>query len=1203
MLTTTLKEWSRLPALGLLAAALGLGLPGMAAAAPTKKPAADDSAAGGMCIPPETPKAVTTCPSNAPKQSTKKASTAPASMLREAKRKKEEPAAKGPSGPSIQIDAATLRNRENLELRAKKLLVKEIQITQRLIKNSRTNHPQRPEYLLRLAESFFELGQQQNAEIRKLDEPIYQACKVKKDAGRCKQLRDAQKKAEQSLAGYREENIRTLAVLVQDHSDFRRMDEVLFSLGFALEEMKQFERARQVYHRLIKGYPQSRFIPNAYLSFAEYYFVEGDMGAAQTFYQKVTEIPPDRNAVYGYAIYKQAWCAYNLDDFRGSLQKFVETIEYSQQNPKAKDAKNLAKQSRREMVMPYAQIGNPSKALEFFSRYAENTEQAYELVEKLAELYYDTGTWGSTIATYHRLMSEKPSDDRVCYWQTRVTNAVISSSAKPKQVTETERLVDLYEAYMSGQHAEAARNECKQAAASVLIDLATAWHREAIGTDTQPGTNDRGTMDMASKLYRLVLDKFPDMEQMEFPDIDRRDWPTEYRVSYFYAELLWKMENWDQCGPAFDRVVEVNPQGELTADAAYAAVLCYNNLYQQAYSGGERALRSDKSAKKGKRGKKQAEEEDNVAKFAVREHTELETGMLNAFQRYICFVPDSDDLATIKYRRARIYYESNHYEEAAVLFKDIAFNHQDSDLAVYAANLYLDSLNVVGSYRDPKRPACYDEMNDSIEPLHGQYCATDAAREDNQDLCTVLEQLRCDLLRKKAETHQEQELWKKAAGVYVGIFRRYPECGRLDEVLYNAAINFEAARLLGRAIKVRKVLIDRYQDSEWAKRAVYLVGANYHALAMYDKAAEYYETFARRFPSEDGSKCTEQEVSLGTCAVAHDALQNAIFFRLGLGDEAKAVEHASLFERNYKRRFPQETSQVVYSLGSIYERQEDWQKLIAHFKNYLRTYGKRAMPHEVLSANVQIGRAYWKLNDKRNAQVAFRSAIQTWQRGAPEQIAKSDLPDDKKERNLASAKISTAEALFYEAEMLFDAFRSVKFPAYKAGKQKDAFEKWMEKDFVNWMKAKEAALTTAREGYEKISELEVPQWDIAAAARVGEMYRQFVDDFRDAPVPPVLQSDDELVDIYYQSLDEHSKPWVDKAKDAYEFCLITATRVRWFNEFMSQCEQELFKLDPRRYPRAAELRAGDRYVHSAKAIPGPVTLATAGDEDDAGGEE
>jgi len=122
--------------------------------------------------------------------------------------------------------------------------------------------------------------------------------------------------------------------------------------------------------------------------------------------------------------------------------------------------------------------------------------------------------------------------------------------------------------------------------------------------------------------------------------------------------------------------------------------------------------------------------------------------------------------------------------------------------------------------------------------------------------------------------------------------------------------------------------------------------------------------------------------------------------------------------------------------------------------------------------------------------------------------------------------------------------------------------------------------------YERISQLQVPQWDIAAASRIGDMYLDLVNEFRDAPVPPVLERDEELVDIYYQGLDEASKPWVQKAKDAYEFCLITATKVRWFNKFMTSCEEELFKLDPRKYPRAMELRGSNTYSYSIEAMPG-----------------
>ncbi|MDH5674138.1 MAG: tetratricopeptide repeat protein [Myxococcales bacterium] len=1177
------------------------------------------SADAGMCIDPGAPTRVAACPKNMGTSKRKKGIGAPKSRLRQATRKKDKPKGLQVKGPSIELDVATLRNKDKVEAKAESLLRREITVTKRLIKNTRTNDPRRADFLLRLAEGYFELVQVATRNVRKLDDPIYDACSKKKNKGQCSKLRKSQKNMEQKLNKTREQNIKTLAMLVRDHPDYKKMDEVLFSLGFSLEEMKQFDRARQVYHRLIKGFPQSSFIPNAYLSFAEYYFQQGDMGAAKQFYQKVTEIPPERNRVYGYAVYKQAWCDYNLEDFKGSLQRFVETIEFAQENPEAHNVENLARQSRREMIMPYAQVGNPGRALEFFSRYAKDEDQAFEMFESLGELYYDTGQWPEVIAVYHKLIAEKSDSEKVCYWQTRVANAVISSKPKKEQVVEVQRMLDLYDSYADSSHSGDAKKSCRQSAASVLIELATAWHREAIGTDTQPGTNDKGTMEQATKLYRMILKNFPDMEEMEFPDIDKRDWPTEYKVSYYYAELLWKMEAWAQCGPAFDRVLEVNPKGEFTEDSAYASVLCYNKQYKQTYAQSEREVKHRDDKKKKRKGKKDAEptREELVAQYKPKELSPLEEGMLRAYKRYICYVPGSEDLPTIKYRQARIYYETNHFEEASVLFKDIAFNHVDSDLSVFAANLYLDSLNVVGTYSDPARPGCYDEMNDNIEPLYGLYCKNDEQREEHLELCEVVEQLRCDLLRKKAEGLQTNKSFKKAAQLYVRIFRQYRECGRLDEVLYNAALNFEAARLLGRAIKVRRVLIDKYPESEWSKRAIYLIGANFHALAMYDMAADYYEKFAEKYSGELGEDCSDADNEAGTCPNAKDALQNATFFRLGLGDEEKAVEDAQLFEKSYKKKFARETSQVKYSLGSIYERTEDWNKVIKHYTGFLKQYKKTAMPHEMIQGNVTVGRAYLSLEgkesqkeaNKRKAMPYFKAAVKFWQ-GSKDSFGTLAVPDDQKQRYLAYAKIASAEALFHLAGEEFDKFASIKFPVFKTKKTikakkgsleakkayQEEFQAWMAADFTKWMGEKAKALDVAQTAYGNITEMKVPQWEIAAATRVGDMYLSFVNDFRDAPVPPVLEGDEELVDIYYQGLDEASQPWVQKAKGAYEFCLITATKVRWFNEYMTKCEEELFKLDPRTYPRAAELRGSDIYTYSIMAEPGLIELKAGSDE-------
>ncbi len=1201
-----------------------------AATPPATPPAQRNASAGataGACVPAEVGTRLAACPSNAPAQT--KGGTAPRSQLQQIKAKTVEKK-QGPRGPSIELSAAQRSNRERVAVRASALLEREVSTLQRIIRNMRREDPRRPDYLLRLAETYFEMQQTANAAVPAVDEPLFQA-RQSKNAQRVQALLRQQQAGQRSLDQARTNAITTYATLVQDHPNFRRMDEVLFSLGFALEEMRQFDRARQVYHRLIKGFPQSRFIPNAYLSFAEYFFTEGDMRAALQFYQKVTEIPQERNPVYGFALYKQSWCYYNLEDFRGALNQFVQTIEFANQNPDARDAANLARQSRRELVLPYSQVGNPARALEFFGRFSTSPAQALEMFEALGELYFDTGQWANTISVYQKLMAEQPTSDKICYWQSRVTNAIISSRPKPEQVREVTRLVDLYEAYAGQQHAAESQAQCKSVTASVIVELSTAWHREAIGTDTQPGTNDRNTMLQASQLYRLVLQKFPDMERMQFPDIDRRDWPTQYRVSYFYAELLWKMENWAECGPAFDRVVELNPGGEFTADAAYAAVLCYNNVYQQQYQGRERQSRNTTAPNAGRRrpaaGRRGQPEPaaDPGAEYRSRDLTATENGMLNAFQRYICFVNDAEELPQIKYRRARIYYESNHYEEAALIFKDIAMNHRDSELAEYAANLYLDSVNILGTYSNPPRTACFQEIEDGIDPLAQIYCRDDATRASHAELCTVLDRLRCGIMRKKAEALHGNRDFRGSARVYVQIFQRYranPELcgdeahpgGRMDEVLWNAAIEYEAARLLGRAIRVRKRLIELFATSELSKRALYLVGANYHALAIYGQAAEYYEQFARRYPGEDGTHCSDEDRRNGTCTNAIEALQNATFFRLGLGEEDAAIANGRLFEQNYRTRRARETSSVIFSLGSIYERQQNWTKAIGHYRGYLSSYGRTALPHQVIRANVQIAHAYWTQNDRSHAEPFFRAAIGAWEHGAPAAIAAlPDTTDDQKREYLNEAKKATAEALFYTAEYLFENYRRIAFPPFRGGHALADVTRWAQGPFREWLTSKTAALRTAEEAYNRVRStfcpadqqacLEVPQWQIASAARAGEMYRVFVDAFEDAPVPEEIENDDELYQIYVGALNEQRQIFYDQAIPRFEFCLRTATAVRWFSEFSQQCERELNGLNPSEYPMAAELRGEATYSQRVSARPGPVELQATGaaDEDAAGG--
>lgn len=1161
---------------------------------------------GGMCITTTASQSVEQCPANAPQTKRVPLREAPRSRL-VASRSRPRAEREGPSGPSYELSAEARRNRSEIEARARDLLQREIRVLNRLVRNTRQADPQRPDILLRLAETYFEMLLVMNAEMRSFDEPIFQARQAR-NGQEVRRLRQSQREAEERIQEMRRAAVGTYATLVEDHPDFPRMDEVLFSLAFELDELKEHENARTVYRDLIQRFPQSRFVPNAYLSFAEYFFNEQEMAAALQFYDRVVEYPPESgNTVYGYALYKAAWAHFNIgntgsgdEGFRNSLQKFIEVIEFARQNPDVSGSTNLARQSRRELVMPYARVGDPDRALPLFRRYASDGEEAFRMLESLAEAYYDSGQWGGSISVYQRLIAEQPRAGKVCYWQTQVSTAIVASRSKAEQVREVERLVDIYETFMGQEgHSQESVDQCQQEAATLLVSLATSWHRETVGvSDEQPGTNDVGTMQLAARLYSAVLEKFPNLDSMEFPKFERSDWPSRYKLSYYHAELLWKMEDWTRCGPAFDRVVEVNPSGEYTADAAFAAVLCYNNLYKQEYEGRERSTAQQQADEAASGRRRRGRRPAPVAEVNLepREFTELEEGMLRAFRRYVCFIPESQDLPTIKYRRARIYYEANRFEEAAVVFKDIAYSHPDSELAEFAANLYLDSLNALNERSNNARPECVREIKESIPELWPRFCEANAA--DHEQLCSTLSGLRCTVLRKEAEALEGSGEFEQSARLLVKIVRENSGCGQLDELLWNAALMFERAKLLGRAIQVRKVLIQQVPDSRYAKLSMYLVGANYHALAIYAQAAEWYERFAREFPGQDGSDCTEEEGPACREAVAHEALMQAVFFRIGLGEEDKAIEDAELFARNYRRGRARETSQVIFSLGSIYERRRAWADVVDHYRDFLRTYRRSALPHQMVRASVEIAKAYLAAGDEDRARTEFAAAWRSFERGTMTSIERlRDVTDEERAQYAFEAKDAASEALYNLALFEFKAFTAIRFPAYRGGRSMQRVNAWARNDFLPWVRRKQEALMAAKAAFERILQIEVPRWQISAAARVGEMWRSFVDEFRDAPVPREIESDPELMDVYLGALDEQSQPFVEEAKGAFRFCLETATQVRWFNDDLRQCELELNRLDPGGVKLAAELRGGATNQHRTPGRPGPILELRRGEEE------
>lgn len=1167
------------------------------------------------CVAPQAKKNIDECPAGPSKFNVeKKRAVAFASAPPPRELKKREDSAKPGDAGTMESTAFRDQRETRLKARARALLITEIQGLERLFKQTKKNSPDRPQLLRRMAEGYVEL---EAAAVRdEIAEDVAATDAKKKGPSEVSKHKTAAAQAKKIGEAARGSAIKYYAMMKDQYPSYSKLDEVLYYLAYEYEQAKDYQNARKVYFELIEKSPNSPYIPNAYLAFGELFFGEAqgdpskwDLAAAA--YREVIKYPPPKNKAYGYARYKLGYVHWNKGEYAEALNEFKAVIEFGDKYNDLPNAKQLAKSARRDLIPVYAVSGAPTKAYGFFKPLSGDTggsdAKTIDMLNELGTAYLDTGHYPEGIALYTDLMS-RDKGDRYCHYQTQITTAISAMKSSDKEAIrkEMDKQVDNRNAFLKDKHSDKSKLECSNRTAELLAETAMSWHLEAVGSGGVRGTGDKKTMDLAAYLYKKVADTFKseDFAKFEFPRIVKSDWPTMYKVKYAMADLLYFQQRWEECGPAFDSVVQEDPKGDDAAEAAYAAVLCYQKMYDQMYQGD--------ADKKGKGlGPKGAKAEDQKGKsewekFKPKDFTALQKGMIQAFNRYVCYIkPKEGDKEAleqyidVKYARARTYFEAQHWEEAALGFRDIALNHSNADAGIFAAQLYLEAINVLGSKAEPPRPTCFTDMANDVPAFLELYCK-DKKAEDNKDQCQLLTSIQFDVMRLKAEKTVEVadgqsdagksmdavDSYRKGAEAYRELWMTYCEgplsnkekpaqCGRADEIVYNMAKAYQAGRLLAKSISARKILLDpKYglEKSQLAQKAMYEIGGNYQAIAVYDAASDWFERYAK-----DTSYKGES---------ADQALSDAVILRLGLGQEDEAIADAANFNRYYGARKPAQAAQIAFAVAAHYGEKKDWDSVVKRLGAGMALIDKQATLDIRVQAHALLGRAY--LNTKRgtNAAGEYGKVAGAWKdpdKAVGEIKSIKDESDDAKTRRIGRALEAVGEALFYFAEDKKSKVDAVKFPEYKGKNDKESVLKHINVKVKEWIGKKRPLIETASAEYKKIVDLQPvppPRWVIAAGSQVGSMWGQFVKEFRAAPIPDFMKKDYELRTAYYGALDDASEPQKQTAKGAFETCLGYSVKYQYFDDYSRKCEVWLADTYKTDYHLIDEFRGSPNRVNS-----------------------
>jgi len=1079
--------------------------------------------------------------------------------------------------PAIQYDQFRL----GVELQVASKRREQIQALKKII--SLSPDPQEvPSLLFRLGEFYWEESKFYFFEANRKDDELINAMNRNDAAGQ------QRAKAEKAELAAKQKEYGKLAVeqytkIVQEFPKFERTDEVLFFLGQYLMEEGQDRKALVAFKRLVEKHPKSKYIPDAYLAFGEYYFNNSkgkrpELEKALVAYKKAAEFPESQ--VYAFALYKQGWCHYNMGDYEAAKDKFKTVVLYGAlagANAVEKDGgksgkSSLMREARTDYVRAYAHQGDVAQARADFGKVATNPEDRFTMMKQLANLYYGDGKDREAAITYNALIKEKPLSPEAPGFQGRIVDCILRMGNKERTVAQVRRLVKIMKEVESSGVIKDDKDkkllaEAKELSERTLSNLAVTWHNEG------KKTRNEETFRYADSVYSDYLTLFPES-------------PKAYDLRFFWAELLNdNLQKYDKAAANYTLVVlqdakvleakddkgkpKPGKPGKWLQNASYNAVLAYDEVVKAGEARGE--------------GNKSEAVGTDITKKATI--PTLKKALLDACERYLKYVPKGDKRVEIAFKAANIYYRHNHFDEAVLRFSEIALGYPDYKFETgeraseIAANLILDSYNLLQDFAKVNEWARRFYANDKL-----------AVGKFREDLAKLIEQSSFKLVSQL----EEKKEFEKAAEAYLSFVKDFPQTEIADLALYNASIDFYKAKMLDKTIDVRKRLFAQYPRSKYVPDSIYANAEALEAVGDFEDAAATYEAYVRgyeRSVADKGAgkprnKKGDNKKGDDKPAVpqkweeskAQVALFNASTYRAGLGQTKAALRN----REHYLELWPKakDADEIRMSIIDLTGKSGGGMRAIKMLEEYERDNMRSAS--KFLSAEGRIIDLYKKMGKSRDVSRMYTRVFEHF----------DQLPRRVQTTLEKPALATAAQAQFLAVDPDWQEYKRLKL-YWGAPPSPDRFRASIQD--------KSRALQVVEKKYVQTVSLGAPEPAICALHRIGQAYDHFADRVINAPMPRGL--DEEAQQALRDEFSNQAQPLKDKAIEAFAATVSKSRELDVYND----CAAESLKMlrttyAPERFPdmpeekvalKGREQLIGGDLLASIQDVPPPAPKAAA----------
>lgn len=425
-------------------------------------------------------------------------------------------------------------------------------------------------------------------------------------------------------------------MILKSFPNYPLTDEVIFNNAFAHQQTDQTEKSLALYQSLIQRFPQSRYIPEAYMGRGEIYYNSGNFQASLKELLHLEKYKQSK--VYLYGIYKSAWAYYNLRDSENAVGQLIQVLKNETEKY------SLRKETMKDLVLFTSDFYKVDEIYPFFKKHALRDE-IDEVILDFASLYTSHSRYKELNSLMKDYLKDHPLSKIAVRLEIFFADNFENMKSRKEAITHVERAGQYCmpgSDWAKKNDQETFHESCYSRLKSFQAELIIKWWEIWEKNKSHPDFNQL----MIGLLKAGVINE----------NLSEKDKKTRYLL----AEILFHNKNFLEASEQYQRVSDTSTDPKLRHDSSYSALFAY-----------EKYLDTKPSVSK----------KDAQAKVYVLS------------EQYIKLNPQGEHTENVQLKLAAIFMERSDFSESEKYLKTL-LHAKNKDIRMKAEDIQLEIYNI-----------------------------------------------------------------------------------------------------------------------------------------------------------------------------------------------------------------------------------------------------------------------------------------------------------------------------------------------------------------------------------------------------------------------------------------------------------------------------------------------------------------------------